>query len=82
MIKSKATWPVFVPLALMLVLTAAVPEGMLVVMGWTAAGFIAIKLRGKRLSTEGRGAQWRTGWRKVVLVSYHLFWWPWYVAQA
>jgi hypothetical protein len=77
----RAMWPVFVPLLIMLTISAVNNYGLIAVMAWTGIGGIALKLTDARLTSCGQGVLWQTGWRKVVMVSNHLFWWPWHLKR-
>ena len=82
MIVKRPEWELFVPVVLMALAAGLHFYGMVAVMCWTGLGYLALAATGKRsVSSYGRGPEWRSGWRKFVVVSYNLFWWPWIICR-
>ncbi len=73
---SRSEWQIWMPFVLVIALTAWSPIGLLVMMVWTGIGVIVLKLvRGGSVPHYGL-TKYRTGFRKIVLVTYHIVWWP------
>lgn len=79
--KQRSTWQMYLPIVLALALSAWSFAGASIVFVWYTIGFIAFKALGRKVTTMGRGESWKRGVKRVALVNYHLFWWPWFVFQ-
>lgn len=79
--KKRSTWEMCLPIVLTLAVAVFSLAGALIVFGWYTIGFIAFKVLGVKVTTMGRGETWKRGDRRIALVAYHLFWWPWFVCQ-
>lgn len=74
---TRTTWQLFVPLVLMLTAAGLHWYGLIAVIAWTGIGYFAMLFSGQRkVNSFQWGAEWKSGWRKLVVVSYNLFWWP------
>lgn len=82
MISNRTALQLFVPIVLMVLVAGLSFCGMVALMCWTGVGALALTVTDKRsVSAFGRGQAWRCGWRKIVVVSYNLFWWPWVIGR-
>lgn len=77
--QSRSTWQLYLPLIFGFVVSAISGYAMLLFMAWTLIGFLVFMILGVRPTTMGHCEAWRSGTKKVVLVAYHVFWWPWFI---
>lgn len=74
--KTRTEWQLFLPITAMCLMSVAHWYGLAIVVVWTGLGALVLAITNTRLSSYGYSRD-RVG--KIVLVAYHLFWWPWHI---
>lgn len=77
--EQRSAWQMYLPIVLALGLSAWSFAGTAIVFVWYTIGFFAFKVLGHKVTTMGQGETWTRGVKRMALVSYHFFWWPWFV---
>lgn len=78
--QTRTTFEIWMPFGLMLLLGAASWTTMWLIAAWLAVGVGVLNAQKNRgpLASYGREA-YRTGFRSLILKTYHAFWWPSYL---